>query len=158
MPSFQGKTKLKPWPRKNEPMITSTAHNIMKIVIVTIANLRSAGLFEGFLSKYGVIASSTSATPGIVTPATIGWNIVRSSWRPRKYHGAFDGFGVWFGSASESSGAFTSAEKVVTIAVIDSTDANSIESRCGHVWTLSCASARVCWIDPDLTTVSSRCV
>ena len=33
--------------------------------------------------------------PGMVTPATIGWNIVSSSWRPRKYHGALDGFGVW---------------------------------------------------------------
>ncbi len=45
--------------------------------------------------------------PGMVTPATIGWNIVSSSWRPRKYHGAFDGFGVWLRLASSSSGAFT---------------------------------------------------
>ena len=38
--------------------------------------------------------------PGMVTPATIGWNIVSSSCRPRKYHGAFDGFGVWLTLAS----------------------------------------------------------
>ena len=46
----------------------------------------------------------------MVTPATIGWNIVSSSWRPRKYHGAFDGFGVWLTLASSSSGAFTTIE------------------------------------------------
>ena len=30
-PSFHGKTKLKPGPRKNEPMMTSTAQNIRKM-------------------------------------------------------------------------------------------------------------------------------
>ena len=52
--------------------------------------------------------------PGMVTPATIGWNIVSSSWSPRKYHGAFDGFGVLLKSARPSSGARTSAEKMVS--------------------------------------------
>ena len=37
-------------------------------------------------------------------------------------------------------------------------DASSTTSRCGQTWTLSWASALVCWIEPDLTTVSSRCV
>ena len=96
--------------------------------------------------------------PGMVTPATIGWNIVSSSWRPRKYHGAFDGLGVLLKSASPSSGARTSAEKMVTAAVTIRIDANSITSRCGQTWTLSWASAWVCWIEPDLTTVSSRWV
>jgi hypothetical protein len=31
-------------------MITSTAHIIMNMVIMVIANLRSSGLFDGFLS------------------------------------------------------------------------------------------------------------
>ena len=35
-----------------------------------------------------------------------------SSCRPRKYHGAFDGFGVLLKSANPSSGARTSAEKI----------------------------------------------
>ena len=96
--------------------------------------------------------------PGMVTPATIGWNIVRSSCRPRKYHGAFDGFGVWLTSARPSSGARTIAEKTRTTAVIARIAANSTTSRCGQVWTLSWASARVCWIEPDFTTVSRRCV
>ena len=50
MPSFHGNTKLNPGPRKNEPMITSTAQNIRKIVKMEIANLRSSGLCDGFLS------------------------------------------------------------------------------------------------------------
>ncbi len=36
----------------------------------------------------------------MVTPATMGWNMVSSSWRPRKYQGALDGFGVWLRLAS----------------------------------------------------------
>ena len=50
--------------------------------------------------------------PGMVTPATIGWNMVSSSCRPRKYHGALDGFGVSLTLASSSSGAFTKIEKI----------------------------------------------
>ena len=59
-----GKTKLKPGPRKKHPMMTSTAHIIRNIVIIVMANLRSSGLFDGFLSMYGVIASRPSAMPG----------------------------------------------------------------------------------------------
>ena len=58
--------------------------------------------------------------PGTVTPATIGWNIVSSSCRPRKYHGAFDGFGVELGLASSSSGALTKIEKISRNAVMTS--------------------------------------
>ena len=76
--------------------------------------------------------------PGMVTPATIGWNMVSSSCRPRKYHGAFDGFGVLLKSASCSNGARTIAEKMVSAAVTISRDANSTTRRCGHVCTLSC--------------------
>jgi menaquinol-cytochrome c reductase cytochrome b/c subunit len=47
---------------------------------------------------------------------------------------------------------------MVTAASTIRIDANSMTSRCGQVCTLSCASARVCWIEPDLTTVSRRCV
>ena len=43
-PARQGNTKLNPGPRKNEPMITSTAQNIMKMVKIEMANLRSSGL------------------------------------------------------------------------------------------------------------------
>src|SRR5688572_4641409 len=96
--------------------------------------------------------------PGMVTPATIGWNIVSSSWRPRKYQGAFEGLGVRLKLASVSSGALTKAEKTSRKAVTTREATNSTTSRCGQVWTLSVGWARTSWIDPDLTTVSSRWV
>ena len=94
----------------------------------------------------------------MVTPATIGWNIVSSSWRPRKYHGAFDGFGVWLELASCSSGALTKTEKTSRNAVQASAATNSTASRWGQVWTLSTGVALTSWIEPDLTTVSRRWV
>src|SRR4029453_10232739 len=95
---------------------------------------------------------------GMVTPATIGWNMVSSSWRPRKYHGAFDGLGVLLGLASSSSGAFTKIEKTSRNAVIPRAATNSISSRWGHTWTLSTGVALTSWMDPALTTVSRRWV
>ena len=50
IPSFQGNTKLNPGPRKNEPMMTSTAHSITNIVKIEIANFRSFGSWDGLLS------------------------------------------------------------------------------------------------------------
>src|SRR5688572_9941966 len=96
--------------------------------------------------------------PGMVTPATMGWNIVSNSCRPRKYHGAFDGFGVWLKFAMPSSGALTNVEKTSRNAVHTSDATNSPTSRWGHVWTLSVGVALTSWIDPDLTTVSRRWV
>src|SRR4029450_11698923 len=96
--------------------------------------------------------------PGMVTPATIGWNMVSSSWRPRKYQGAFDGFGVRLGLASWSSGALTKTENTNVNAVQTREATNSPASRWGQVWTLSTGVALTSWMDPDLTTVSSRCV
>ena len=42
--------KLNPGPRKNEPMVTNTANIMTNIVNSAIANRRSVGLFDGFLS------------------------------------------------------------------------------------------------------------
>src|SRR6187200_1812310 len=128
MPSFHGNTKLKPGPRKNEPMMTRTAQNMMKIVKSEIANFRVSGLLDGLRSMYGARIRAKSPMPGMVTPATIGWNIVSSSWRPRKYHGAFDGFGVWLMLASACSGAFTQIEKIGTNAVHARAATNSTDS------------------------------
>ena len=138
--------------------MTSTAQNMMWTVISEVANLRSSGLFDGFLSMNGAKISTIRPTPGMVTPAIIGWNIVSSSCRPRKYQGAFDGFGVWLMLASCSSGALTKIEKTNVKARQSSEATNSAASRCGHVCTLSTGDALTSWIEPDLTTVSSRCV
>src|SRR5580765_4465654 len=109
-PSRHGNVKLKPGPRKNEPMMTSTDQNMMCTVMIEMANLRSSGLLDGFLSMYGAKIRRIRPTPGSVTPAIIGWNMVSSSCRPRKYHGAFDGFGVRLGLACSRSGALTHTE------------------------------------------------
>src|SRR4030095_10166116 len=94
--------------------------------------------------------------PGMVTPATIGWNIVSSSWRPRKYHGAFDGFGVWLMFAIVSNGAFATIENQSRNAEQARRATNSTTSRWGQTWTLSIGADLTSWIDPALTTVSRR--
>ena len=48
--SSTGSTKFCPGPRKNEPMITRTAQNIMKMVKTLMVNLRSSGLMLGLRS------------------------------------------------------------------------------------------------------------
>ena len=78
---------------------------------------------------YGAKIKRKSASPGIVTPATIGWNNVRSSCSPKKYHGAFDGLGVWLKFASSINGALTKIEKITVKAVIDRAATNSTISR-----------------------------
>src|SRR5580765_43702 len=157
-PSRHGNVKLKPGPRKNEPMMTSTDQNMMCTVMIEMANLRSSGLLDGFLSMYGAKISRINPTPGSVTPAIIGWNIVSSSCNPRKYHGAFDGFGVRLGLACCSSGALTHTEKKNVNAVHARAATNSAASRCGQVCTLSTGDALTSWMEPLLTTVSRRCV
>ena len=158
MPSRHGKVKLNPGPRKNEPMMTSTAQNMRKIVKMEMANLRSSGLLLGLRSVYGANMRANRPMPGMVTPATMGWNIVSSSWRPRKYHGAFDGFGVRLTLASCNSGALTKTEKTKVKAVHTSAATNSATSRCGHTCTLSVGTDLTSWMDPALTTVSRRWV
>ena len=136
--------------------MTSTAQNMRCTVMSEMANLRSSGFREGFLSRYGAMTSRKRPMPGMVTPATIGWNMVRSSWSPRKYQGAFEGFGVLLKSANSRSGAFTKIEKSVVNRVMMIAARNSATSRCGQTWTLSVGMALVSWMEPDLTTVSSR--
>src|SRR3954470_23386497 len=127
-------------------------------VMSAIANLRSSGLLLGLRSVYGASMRANRPMPGIVTPATIGWNIVSSSWRPRKYHGALDGFGVRLMLASVCSGAFTNTDSRNANAVTTSAATNSTASRCGHTWTLSIGADFTSWIDPDFTTVRRRWV
>ena len=52
--------------------------------------------------------------------------MVNSSWSPRKYQGALDGFGVLLKSANSRSGAFTTIENRVVKRVIAKADKNSL--------------------------------
>src|SRR5207248_1163769 len=155
-PSRHGSVKLKPGPRKNEPMITSTAQNMRNKVKRDTANFRSSGLWLGLRSVNGASMRPKMPMPGIVTPATMGWNIVSSSWRPRKYQGAFDGLGVKLKLAVASRGALTNAENTNRKAVMAREATNSPTSRWGQTWTLSVGWALTSWIDPALTAVSRR--
>ena len=83
------------------PMMTSTAQNIRWIGHEGDGELAVLGLVATGCGRCRAPGSGRRCPmPGMVTPATIGWNIVSSSCRPRKYHGAFDGFGVWLMLAS----------------------------------------------------------
>src|SRR5215210_728165 len=139
-------------------MMTRTAQNMKKRVKSEMANLRSSGLLLGFLSMYGASMRPKMPMPGIVTPATIGWNMVNSSWRPRKYQGAFEGFGVKLKLAPARNGALTTAEKISRKALHARQAMNSPMSRWGQVCTLSVGVALTSWMEPALTTVSSRWV
>jgi len=130
----------------------------MCTVIRLVMNLRSSGLFEALRSRYGAKMSKMRPMPGMVTPAIIGWNIVSNSCRPMKYHGAFDGFGVWLKLAACNSGALTNHENMNVNAVHARAATNSMESKCGQTCTLSTGTALTSWMEPDFTTVSSRCV
>ncbi len=139
-------------------MMTSTDQNMMNRVIRAMATLRSSGWTLGFLSMKGVSIRPKMPMPGMVTPATIGWNMVSSSCRPRKYQGALDGFGVKLKLAPARKGALTTAENTSRKAVMANEATNSPTSRWGQTWTLSVGVALTSWIDPALTTVSSRWV
>ena len=73
-------------------MITSTAQNMRNRVMMAMASLRSSGWLLGFLSVYGTSMRPKMPMPGMVTPATMGWNMVSSSCRPRKYQGPWKGW------------------------------------------------------------------
>ena len=53
-------------------------------------------------------------SPGSTTPASQGSKYTSISCRPRKYHGAFDGFGVFAGLAGCSSGAFSRIDQTIS--------------------------------------------
>ena len=153
-----GKVKLKPGPRKKHPMMTSTAHIIRNIVIIVMANFRSSGLCDGFLSMNGTIARSERDAG----QQHAGDHRVEHLQQLLQTRGSTTAPSTGSASRSRRRGRAAapspSAEKTVTNAISERIDANSSMSRCGHTCTLSCASARVCWIEPDLTTVSRRWV
>src|SRR5262252_1745367 len=60
------------------------------------------------MSMNGITISPRMMNVGSTTPACQGSKKTSISWRPRKYHGAFDGFGVRAGLAGSSMGALRS--------------------------------------------------
>lgn len=106
-----------------------------------VRNLRSSGRFDSLRSKNGANIIAIIPMPGIVTPAIIGWNIVKSSCNPRKYQGALEGLGVRLKFAACNNGALTNHENINTNAVQANDATNSTPNKCGQVCTLSTGTA-----------------
>src|SRR5438270_13045680 len=74
---------------------------------------------------------------GNTTPASHGSKYTSISCRPRKYHGAFDGFGVFAGFAGCSSGAFRKIDHTMRITEHTISEMSSVYTRSGHTQTRS---------------------
>ena len=118
-------------------MIVRVAPNMKSIVNSMMASLRSPGRLLGLRSTYGTTASPTRISVGKITPAIMGWKYRSSSCRPRKYHGALEGFGVRLGLASSRSGASTNVENAVSSTRTTIIATNSSTSRWGKTFTRS---------------------
>src|SRR5215475_13674930 len=89
------------------------------------------------MSMYGMTINPMMMNVGSTTPACQGSKKTSISCNPRKYHGAFDGFGVRVGLAGSSSGASTRSAHTSSSSVITIAHRNSERTRNGQVWTLS---------------------
>src|SRR5215471_1165871 len=83
---------------------------------------------------------------GITTPAIQGSKYTSISCKPRKYHGALDGFIVSVGLAGSSSGAFKVIDQTIRIIVTMIAARNSMRSRNGQTWTSRAHSGRQGWV------------
>ncbi len=79
---------------------------------------------------------------GITTPAIHGSKYTSISCRPRKYHGAFEGFIVSVGLDGSSSGAFNVIDHTIRMMVTMIAARNSMRSKNGHTWTSRVHSGR----------------
>src|SRR3989442_11297496 len=74
---------------------------------------------------------------GSPTPASHGSKYTSISCRPRKYHGAFDGFGVFAGFAGCSSGAFRKIDQTIRTTEHKISEMSSVYTRSGQTHTRS---------------------
>src|SRR5216684_4999265 len=89
------------------------------------------------MSRYGISISPTMINVGSTTPAYHGSKNTNISCKPRKYHGAFDGFGVRVGFDGCSSGALSSSDHTVNTMITSSVIRNSLRTRNGQVCSFS---------------------
>src|SRR5580704_4255238 len=89
------------------------------------------------MSRYGTSIRPTMMKLGSTTPAYHGSKKTSISCRPRKYHGAFEGFGVRVGLLGSSSGALIVNDQIVSTAITSSDIRNSLRTRNGQVCSFS---------------------
>src|SRR5437899_1106508 len=138
----KGPKKFQFGPRRNVPSTMSDAHSTANpyrnTVISTRRSLKVKYPFPfGFLSMYGMQIKPTMISPGSTTPASHGSKYTSISCNPRKYHGAFDGFGVFAGFAGCSSGAFRKIDQTIRITEQRMSEMSSVYTRSGHTHTRS---------------------
>src|SRR3984893_7705215 len=102
-----------------------------------IASFRSEGRRLGLRSRNGTRIISTITKVGKATPAISGGKRESSSCRPRKYQGAFDGFGVIPGLAWPRRGACNQIETMIRKTVIATAAMNSLKTNSGKETTIS---------------------
>src|SRR6266446_258576 len=132
-----GPKKFQFGPRKNVPSTMSDAHRTAnpnrKIVISAFRSLNVKYPFPfGLRSMYGMQINPTMIRPGRTTPASHGSKYTSISCSPRKYHGAFDGFGVLAGFAGCSSGAFRKIDQTMSTTEQRISAISSVYTRSGH--------------------------
>ena len=74
----------------------------------------------------------TMISEGMITPAIHGSKYTSISCRPRKYHGAFEGFMVRVGFDGSSSGAFSVIDHTIRITVTMIAARNSMRNKYGQ--------------------------
>src|SRR5271156_1281998 len=89
------------------------------------------------MSRYGMSIRPTMMKLGSTTPAYHGSKNTSISCKPRKYHGAFDGFGVRVGFDGCSSGALSSSDHTVNTMMTRIDIRNSLRTRNGQVCSFS---------------------
>src|ERR1022692_2575983 len=137
-----GGTIAQPGPRKKVPITIRARLATTKKVNSQRINLRSAGRRLGFLSRYGIAISASTIKAGATTPPRRAeW--LTSSCRPRKYHGALAGFGVFAGLASSSRGAFRNSDMVMMVVTVAISTTASRTKAYGYEKTVSASSSGV---------------
>src|SRR5205814_5424229 len=89
---------------------------------------------------YGMQINPAMIRPGSTTPASHGSKYTSISWRPRKYHGAFDGLGVLAGLAGCSRGALSRIDQTIRTTEQRMREISSVYTRSGHTHTRSDSS------------------
>src|SRR5579862_766311 len=108
------------------------------------------------MSMYGMTMRPMMMNDGSTTPACHGSKKTSISCRPRKYHGAFDGFGVRVGLAGSSSGASTSSDHTRSSTTMRMAHRNSARTRLGQVCTLSSPGPLAFLIDTSTRRAGGR--
>src|SRR5947207_11705691 len=138
----KGPKKFQLGPLRKVPSTISDDHSTAKpnrnSVISAFRSLNVKYPFPlGLRSMYGMQISPTMIRPGNTTPASHGSKYTSISCSPRKYHGAFDGFGVLAGFAGCSSGAFRKIDQTIRTTEQTMSEMSSVYTRSGHTQTRS---------------------